>query len=295
MSNTNTSTDQLQALLRAVQRNRSRILGPAALVLLGLGGQLAATHVVAKGDTLTEIARQSGATVEEIATSNGISNPNLIVVGQKLTVPESTDIVWVVQKGDTVYSIAKSQGLTVQAVINRNGLSRSALIREGEHLRIPGSGSADLSADDADDDSNKSDSNNKATEKKNKKKKAAKKKAKRKAAKQAEREAAIAVEPIPDDSDNGEIEPDTGESSDTSDELVPSDEPPATAPAEPAVIVPASPSVTTIYVVQGGDSIASIASLFNIDAQLLANSNGMAVDSPLETGARLLIPNSGNG
>lgn len=290
MTTNNTSSDQLRSLQRAVSQNKACVLGPAALVLLGLGGQLA-THVVAKGDTLYEIARESGATVDEIATANGISNPNLIVVGQKLTVPESSDIVWVVQEGDTVYSIAASQGVTVAEVVSRNGLSSSALIREGEHLRIPGSGSDDLAADEGDSSKKAKKAEKKAVKKAKKKaaekqSKAAERKAARKAAKQADRDAAAAAaeEPVA-------VEPEQPDA-DTSDSLSPPVEP-APAP-QPAPVTPAAPSVTTIYVVQGGDSIASIASLFNIDPQTLANANGVAVDGSLEAGARLLIPNSGN-
>ena len=44
-------------------------------------------HVVARGDTLGKIALKYGASVSSIVTANDISNPNLIRIGQKLTVP----------------------------------------------------------------------------------------------------------------------------------------------------------------------------------------------------------------
>lgn len=45
-----------------------------------------ANYTVKKGDTLSEIAKQYGTTYQEIAKQNGISNPNLIQVGQVLKI-----------------------------------------------------------------------------------------------------------------------------------------------------------------------------------------------------------------
>ncbi|MCX8045748.1 MAG: LysM peptidoglycan-binding domain-containing protein [Anoxybacillus gonensis] len=43
-------------------------------------------YVVQKGDTLSEIAAKHNTTVEVLQKLNGISNPNLIRIGQKLRV-----------------------------------------------------------------------------------------------------------------------------------------------------------------------------------------------------------------
>ena len=45
-----------------------------------------ATYTVKKGDTLSDIAKQYGTTYQELAKANGISNPNLIRVGQTLNI-----------------------------------------------------------------------------------------------------------------------------------------------------------------------------------------------------------------
>ena len=45
-----------------------------------------ATYTVKKGDTLSDIAKQYGTTYQEIAKANGISNPDLIRVGQILNI-----------------------------------------------------------------------------------------------------------------------------------------------------------------------------------------------------------------
>ena len=46
----------------------------------------AITYTVQRGDTLSAIARKYGTTVERIVKDNGLSNPNLILIGQKLRI-----------------------------------------------------------------------------------------------------------------------------------------------------------------------------------------------------------------
>lgn len=46
-----------------------------------------ATYVVRSGDTLSEIAARYGISYQQLARDNGISNPNRIYVGQRITVP----------------------------------------------------------------------------------------------------------------------------------------------------------------------------------------------------------------
>ena len=48
------------------------------------------TYTIVSGDTLTKIANKFGTTYQELARINGISNPNLIKVGQVIKVPKSS-------------------------------------------------------------------------------------------------------------------------------------------------------------------------------------------------------------
>lgn len=59
---------------------------PTTPVPPATGGQ----YTVVRGDTLSSIARRFGVTVQAIASANNIANPNLIYVGQVLTIPGAT-------------------------------------------------------------------------------------------------------------------------------------------------------------------------------------------------------------
>ena len=44
------------------------------------------TVIVEAGDSLSKIAKREGVTVDEVMSLNNISDPNLLFVGQKLTI-----------------------------------------------------------------------------------------------------------------------------------------------------------------------------------------------------------------
>lgn len=58
-------------------------------------------YTVKKGDTLSQIAAKYGTTYQAIAAYNGIKNPNVIRVGQKIKIPDSTAPA-ALKKGDRV-------------------------------------------------------------------------------------------------------------------------------------------------------------------------------------------------
>ncbi len=101
------------------------------------------TYVVGWGDTLNSIAQRYGTTVSAIAEANGMSNPNLIYVGQRLSIPRTSSVptndsgIYVVQSGDTLSSIAARHGTTVNQLVQMNGLSNPNFILVGQRLAIP--------------------------------------------------------------------------------------------------------------------------------------------------------------
>lgn len=53
---------------------------------------MATVHTVAKGETLSEIAKKYNTTVTALQYTNSIKNPNKIYIGQNLTIPRSETV-----------------------------------------------------------------------------------------------------------------------------------------------------------------------------------------------------------
>lgn len=93
-------------------------------------------HVVQNGETLSGIAAKYGTTYQSLAGLNGLSNPNLIYVGQQLKVSgaAATNRSYTVQSGETLSGIAAKLGTTYQALAQKNGLSNPNLIYTSQQL-----------------------------------------------------------------------------------------------------------------------------------------------------------------
>lgn len=106
----------------------------------------AATHTVAKGESLYIISRNYGISVDALAQSNGIKG-TLIDVGQKLYIPISGQSQsYIVQSGDTFYDIGLNFGMDYQEIMSANSLENDYLY-PGMDLYIPSSngGSGEVS------------------------------------------------------------------------------------------------------------------------------------------------------
>lgn len=121
--------------------------GTAITVALGLmapAQALAHTYTVRPGDTLTSIAAAHGTSVAALASANGIVRPNLIVIGQRLSVPSGAAATgggtYRVRPGDTLSDVALRFGTTVEALARLNGIRFVDLIRIGTLLRLPTAG-----------------------------------------------------------------------------------------------------------------------------------------------------------
>ncbi|MBA2725137.1 MAG: M23 family metallopeptidase [Actinobacteria bacterium] len=105
-----------------------------------------ANYVVKEGDTLSGIAAANGTTAQALAGTNQLSNPNLIRVGQELTLPDEAHSVseptrsgdtHLVAAGETLASIASGHGTNADVIAGANGITNGT-IYVGTLLRIDG-------------------------------------------------------------------------------------------------------------------------------------------------------------
>jgi len=114
------------------------------------------TYTVKLGDTLAAIAKVHGVSIAAIQQASRLVNPNILWVGQKLTIPAAGatgtapqpaptpkpaaagPTIHVVQAGETLSIIARRYGVSVDALVATNGLGSPNLIRVGMRLIIPG-------------------------------------------------------------------------------------------------------------------------------------------------------------
>ncbi len=109
-------------------------------------------YVVDQGDSLAAIARAYSVSLTELIQDNGIANPNIIFVGQRLVIPGSAAATeraaadpnllpsgsgyHTVQRGDTLAQISKDNGMTVDDAMRLNGLTNANLLWTGQKLRL---------------------------------------------------------------------------------------------------------------------------------------------------------------
>ncbi|MCA9932524.1 MAG: LysM peptidoglycan-binding domain-containing protein [Anaerolineales bacterium] len=117
-------------------------------------------YTVQQGDTLGNIARHFDLQVQALAAANGLSNPNLIFVGQVLQIPDGAvetavptpppstaaptpepapegSTTYTVQSGDSLYFIASRFGISLSALISANNITNPSLVYPGLQLIIP--------------------------------------------------------------------------------------------------------------------------------------------------------------
>jgi LysM repeat protein len=102
-------------------------------------------HNVQRGETLSQIARRYGFTTQQLASLNGITNPNRIYVGQALCIgyrdpgnqPPVGGQAYTIQSGDTLSRIARRFGVDLNVLARVNGISNPNRIYVGQIITIP--------------------------------------------------------------------------------------------------------------------------------------------------------------
>lgn len=100
------------------------------------GGVNVKIHVVKRGDSLWRISRQYGVSTTEIVRMNALENPEMLVIGQALVIPQPY-LRYTVQLGDTLANIAAHYGTTVQEIMQTNNMTHPTSLYPGQIIVIP--------------------------------------------------------------------------------------------------------------------------------------------------------------
>ena len=111
---------------------------------------------VAAGDSLSEIAKANGTSLEKLARINGICDVNSIYVGQVIMLSdpekegeveadttEELTITVIVESGDSLSKIAKREGVTADEIMSINDITDPNLLFVGQELTISGQTSSE--------------------------------------------------------------------------------------------------------------------------------------------------------
>ncbi|MFZ9270406.1 MAG: LysM peptidoglycan-binding domain-containing protein [Prochlorococcaceae cyanobacterium] len=140
---------------------RRSVAALALAVVLPTGAVLApaarADVVVKSGETLSEIAERHGVSLNRLMQANGIKDPTLLQVGQRLVIPGAgrptaqapsarggSSVT--VRSGETLSEIAERYGVSLNRLMQANGIQDPTSLQIGQRLVIPGAARAATAA-----------------------------------------------------------------------------------------------------------------------------------------------------
>lgn len=103
-------------------------------------------YTVKRGDTLSRLALRYDLTFQDLITANpGITNPNLLPLGQEVCIPLPipqiscpTGVLHMVRKGENLVSIAEKYNLTLEELLEANPeIKNPDLFFPGQMICIP--------------------------------------------------------------------------------------------------------------------------------------------------------------
>jgi LysM repeat protein len=250
------------------------------IAAIAVAAPLAAHEVTVKqGDTLSAISAETGVPVARLAAYNGITDPNLIYVGQVLQIPPADgEIEYTIRPGDTLAKIARRFDSTVEAVAGRNGIADPNRIVAGRTIVIPQPGAPEPTT---------------ATPTTAAPTTAAPETTLAPATTEAPTTTtpppATTAAPAPVTAPPTTAAPTTA---------APPTAAPTTAAPTTAAPTTAAPSsgpapgvvVSTIWLIQSGDTVSSIAGKVGVTPARLAEANGITTSTPLVPGRYLYVP-----
>ena len=91
---------------------------------------------VQPGDTVRSVATMYGVSTRSVSSASGLTNPDLLRVGQVLTIPDQPGYLYRVQPGETLDQIAARTGMSTDTIATVSRLT-AAGVRPGDVLLIP--------------------------------------------------------------------------------------------------------------------------------------------------------------
>ncbi|MBK1856855.1 LysM peptidoglycan-binding domain-containing protein [Cerasicoccus arenae] len=153
--------DSSVAGFNTVRPTKTTVLAPPASTYSSRSTSAGKTYIVKKGDVLSKIARENGASLSDVMAVNGFTraSANQLKIGQAIIIPTDSDgevsvpvvsqgpqyssaiideegTQYTVKSGDNLSGIASRNHTTVRAIISANGLA-SDRIYVGQSLLIP--------------------------------------------------------------------------------------------------------------------------------------------------------------
>ncbi len=127
---------------RPVSRGPAVVGAAAAVWMVGPAAQ-AGVHVVRSGETLSGIADRFNVPMTKLVRANHLSNPNLVVVGQRIRIPgrAAGTKTHIVRSGETLSGIADRFHTSIARLQRMNKIRNVNLIPVGMKLRVPRGGS----------------------------------------------------------------------------------------------------------------------------------------------------------
>lgn len=145
------TTDQPETVspARSLRRRVAAVVVAAALLASGAPAAATLEHTVSSGEALWTIASRYAVSVDALAAANDIDDPDVILVGQRLTIPgtaaapEPAPATYTVEPGDSLWAIASRLGLALRGLVDANALDPALPIHPGQTLAMPGAAAGD--------------------------------------------------------------------------------------------------------------------------------------------------------
>jgi murein DD-endopeptidase MepM/ murein hydrolase activator NlpD len=100
------------------------------------------TYVVQQGDTAASIAARYGLQLDSLLWNNSElrTDPNLLIIGEELTIPTRDGILYTVRLGDTLLDVADIYQADVESIVglSSNQIGDADSVLEGSVLLLPG-------------------------------------------------------------------------------------------------------------------------------------------------------------